>query len=278
MFWVQDLWPESLIATGAVHSHTVLRLVGWMVRTIYQRCDQVLLQSEAFVEPAVAAGAVRERIRFFPNWAEEFYQPIILPRNVQESREMPEGFRVIFAGNLGTAQSLETIIEAADLLRNIADIQWIIIGDGRRKKWMLEEVKGRGLEKVVYFLGSKPSELMPRYFALADVLLATLRPEPVFSLTIPSKIQTYLACGRPIVAALDGEGARIINESGSGIAVDAGDTDGLATAVKQLHDMPSEKRDYMGKQGHIYYKQHFEREMLVDHLESWMQKILRVQE
>ena len=275
MFWVQDLWPESLIATGAIRSQTVLRLVGRMVRAIYQRCDQVLLQSEAFVEPAIAAGAVRERIRFFPNWAEEFYQPLASPGNVQESREMPDGFRVVFAGNLGAAQSLETIIRAAELLRNIASIQWIIIGDGRRKKWMLEEVKGRGLEKVVHFLGSKPPELMPRYFALADVLLATLRPEPVFSLTIPSKIQTYLACGRPIAAALDGEGARIINKSGSGIAVDAGDTEGLAKAVKQLHDMPSEKRDFIGKQGLLYYKQHFDREMLVDQLESWMQELLR---
>lgn len=277
MLWVQDLWPESLIATGAVHSHTVLRLVGRMVRAIYQRCDQVLLQSEAFVEPAVAAGAERERIRFFPNWAEEFYHPVELPRNAPECIAMPEGFRVVFAGNLGAAQSLETIVEAAELLRNIGSIQWVMIGDGRRKKWMLEEVKGRGLEKVVHFLGRKPSESMPQYFALADVLLATLRPEPVFSLTIPSKIQTYLACGRPVVAALDGEGARIINESGGGIAVDAGDAHGLATAVKRLHGMPSEERDFMGKQGRIYYEEHFDREILVDRLESWMQELVREQ-
>lgn len=277
MFWVQDLWPESLIATGAVHSKTVLKLVGRMVRAIYQRCDQVLLQSEAFVKPAVAAGAERKCIRFFPNWAEEFYQPVDLPGNALERLAMPEGFQVVFAGNLGAAQSLETIVEAAELLRDIGSIHWVVIGDGRRKKWMQEEVKGRGLEKVVHFLGRKPSESMPQYFALADVLLATLRPEAVFSLTIPSKIQTYLACGRPVVAALDGEGARIIIESGSGIAVDAGDAHGLATAVKRVHDLSSEERGLMGKQGRIYYEEHFEREMLVDRLESWMQELLKEQ-
>ena len=278
MFWVQDLWPESLIATGSVHSHTVLKLVGRMVRAIYRRCDQVLLQSEAFVEPAVTAGADKSRIRFFPNWAEEFYQPVELSENATERREMPEGFRVAFAGNLGAAQSLEIIVEAAEQLRDIGSIQWVMIGEGRRKKWMQDEVKERGLENVIHFLGRKPSALMPQYFALADVLLATLRPEPVFSLTIPSKIQTYLACARPIVAALDGEGARIINESGSGIAVDAGDAEGLAKAVKQLYETSSTERYLMGKQGRIYYEQHFEREMLVDRLESWMREILRKQE
>ena len=275
LFWVQDLWPESLIATGAVRSQTILTIVGRMVRAIYRRCDQVLVQSMGFIEPAVKAGARRENIRYFPNWAEDFYHPFKLSPNAAQFSEVPEGFCIIFAGNLGTAQSLETIIGAAELLRNINGIQWVVIGDGRRHDWMKSEIRRKGLDQTVHFLGRKPPEEMPKYFALADVLLATLRAEPVFSLTIPSKIQTYLACGRPIVAALDGEGARIINESGGGIAVNAGDAAGLARAVKQMYDMSPQERNLIAKKARIYYEDHFDRKKLVQQLEHWMQESVR---
>lgn len=275
MFWVQDLWPESLTATGAVKSRAILRLVGRMVRAIYRRCDQVLVQSEAFVDPAVEAGARRDRVRYFPNWAEDFYQPVKLSSDSPEHSEVPEGFRIIFAGNLGAAQSLDTIVEAAEELRDREDIQWIMIGDGRKMEWMVQEVKRRGLEEIVHFLGRKKPEVMPRYFTMADALLVTLRPDPVFSLTIPSKVQTYLACGRPVLAAMDGEGARIINESKCGLAVAAGDTQGLADAVRQIHDMSQQERDEIGKHGRSYYNKYFDRKLLVNNLENWMQESVR---
>ncbi len=276
MFWVQDLWPESLMATGAVRNPYLLRLVGRMVRMIYHRCDRVLIQSEAFMEPAVKAGADPERIRYFPNWAESLYQPVVLPDNAVERKEIPDGFCVMFAGNLGEAQSLETILQAAIKVKSYGEnVVWVLIGDGRRMAWMRSEVKRLELDEQVCFLGRRPVDAMPRYFALADALLVTLRSDPIFSCTIPSKIQSYLACARPVVAALDGEGARIIRDSGAGFAVAAGDAEALAEKVLQLKAMPESERVHMGNCGRAYFEKHFESEMLVSRLERWMNALVR---
>lgn len=270
MFWVQDLWPESLVATGAVHSERILRQVGAMVRFIYRRCDRILVQSEGFIPKVRAAGTDPDRVRYFPNWAEPLYRPVALEKEAPERQGIPEGFRLMFAGNLGAAQSLETIVSAADRLRDRADIHWLILGDGRRMDWLRNEVKKRHLTERVHLLGRKPPESMPRYFALADALLVTLRRNPAFALTIPSKIQSYLACSRPVLAALDGEGARVVESSGGGFAVGAEDEVGLAEAVIRLYSMSESERAAMGARGRSYFERHFEREMLLDQLEEWL--------
>jgi len=268
LFWVQDLWPESLAAAGAVHSPAVLKTVGCMVRWIYRHCDRVLVQSEAFAEPAVAAGADRARMRFFPNWAESFYRP--LPAADIQGVNLPTGFKVMFAGNMGEAQSLETIVAAVSRLKGEPDIHWVMVGDGRRREWMQKEVQRLGLQRQVHFTGSFAAEKMPEFFAHADALLVTLKADDVFAQTIPSKVQSYMACAKPIVAALDGEGARVIAASGAGVAVVAGDCKALADMVLNLYHMPVEKRQAMGERGRVYYEAEFERDMLIGRLETWM--------
>ena len=273
LFWVQDLWPESLTAAGAVEAPAVLKVVGRVVRWIYRHCDRVLVQSEAFVEPAVAAGAVRERVRYYPNWAEAFYKP--LSAAAIPDVDLPSGFKVMFAGNMGEAQSLETIVAAANRLKGKADVHWIMIGDGRRRTWMQQEIQRLALDGQVHFVGSFPAETMPEFFAHADALLVTLKADQVFSQTIPSKVQSYMACGRPLLAALDGEGARVVEESGSGLAVPAEDDKALADAAMQLHRLPAVERQAMGMRGHAYYSAHFERDMLITRLEQWMCEVVK---
>jgi glycosyltransferase involved in cell wall biosynthesis len=273
LFWVQDLWPESLEAAGAVRSPLILKSVGRVVRLIYRHIDLALVQARAFIEPAVAAGASPERIRYFPNWAESFYRPAAsgeLPENL----EIPEGFKVMFAGNLGESQALGTIISAATRLKDEIEVHWLIVGDGRRKEWMRSEVDRLGLGGQVHFLGSYPSERMPGMFSTANVLLATLRKDPAFARTIPSKVQTYLACAKPVLAALDGEGARVVKEAGAGLAVAAEDDEALAEAVRQMYRMSPEKLLIMGKNGRDYYNKEFERDMLIERLEGWMNKAM----
>ncbi len=270
LFWVQDLWPESLEATGAVRSGAVLGAVGKVVRWIYRHCDRVLVQSRGFIEPAVAAGACRERIHYLPNWAEDFYRPVDVEESAAEREELPEGFRIVFAGNMGEAQSLETVLAAAQQVNDLPDIRWVMIGDGRRRQWFEAEIKRLGLSRSFTFPGRKPAESMPRYFALADALLVTLRDEPVFAQTIPSKVQSYLACGRPVVAALNGEGAAVIRQSGAGLAADAGDAAGLADAIRQLHAMTPAERDAMGAAGRLFFENEFAADKLIVRLEAWM--------
>lgn len=273
MFWVQDLWPESLSAAEAINSERILNLVARVVRFIYKRCDRVLVQSRAFTSRVAALGARREDIRYFPNWAEDLYKPLELEGDAPERAEMPQGFRIVYAGNVGAAQSFETILSAAEKLKDHADIRWIIFGEGRMQGWVRGQIKNMGLENTVYLLGSRPMERMPGYLSLADALLVSLRKAPIFSLTIPSKIQSYLASGKPILASLDGEGARIVREAGAGTVAPAQDADALAEAALELYRSSSEERDQMGLQGRSYFEEHFEREKLLDRLEDWMREL-----
>lgn len=273
LFWVQDLWPESLSATGMVRNRLALAAVASLVRFIYRRCDRILIQSRAFRAPIRALGADERHIVYLPNSAEAFYHPIELPADAPEHASLPVGFRIVFAGNIGAAQSFDTIIEAADLLRDVNDVQWIILGDGRMRETAEAEVAKRGLAARVHFLGRHAPDTMPRFFSLADALLVTLRRDPIFAATLPSKLQSYLACGRPIIAALDGEGARVLEESGGGISVPSGDARALANAVRRLRNASVEERTAMGERGRAYFEAEFDRGMLLRRLQDCMAEV-----
>jgi len=273
LFWVQDLWPESLSATGAVRARWILGLVDRVIRFIYRHCDLILVQSQAFTPYVQAQGVPGNKIRYYPNSAEALYQPVTVEPQAAERRLLPQGFRVMFAGNIGAAQDFETIISAAERLRDTSDIHWVIIGDGRLYDWVEQEVERRGLRGTVHLLGRHPVESMPRFFALADAMLVTLKDEPVFALTIPTKIQSYLACGRPVIAALEGEGAKVIRESGAGVAVKAGDAAALADAILKVYRTPAAEREAMGQRGRDYFRQHFERSLLLGRVEEWAQEL-----
>ena len=269
LFWAQDLWPENLSATGAVKAEWILKLVRRLVDFIYRRSDRVLISARTTASHVLASGVGEERIVYLPNWAESLYQPLdTMPDSVRA--EMPEGFRVIFAGNIGSAQAFETIVAAAERLKGEPSIHWIVLGDGNMKPWVEAQVRERGLEGQFHLLGHRPVESMPGYFAAADAMLVSLRAHPIFALQVPSKIQSYLACGRPIIASIDGESADIVTESGAGISCPAEDPEKLAEAVLSLSRMPADQRGAMGRKGRQYFESNFEREMLLDRLERLM--------
>ncbi|MFH1477924.1 MAG: glycosyltransferase family 4 protein [Verrucomicrobiota bacterium] len=270
-FWVQDLWPESLSATGAVHSRLILNWVGRLTRWIYRGSDRILVQSQGFRESVIKCGAECAKIRYLPNFAEHLYQPVALPADAPERALMPTGFRVMFAGNIGKSQDFETILAAAELTRTQPDIQWVVLGDGRNRAWVEAEIQRRQLTNV-RLLGRFPKERMPSFFALADVMLVSLKREPIFALTIPAKIQSYLACGKAILASLDGEGARIIEEAKAGVAVSAENPQKLADAVKRLAELGSEPLQAMGRNARQYYEAHFSRAHLLDDFERWLRE------
>ncbi|MBL9093713.1 MAG: glycosyltransferase family 4 protein [Planctomycetaceae bacterium] len=273
LFWVQDLWPETLAATKAVRSRRLLQLVDRFVRYVYRRCDRVLVQSQGFVEHVRAQGVASENVRYFPNSAESFYRPLARDEAKAEDAELPRGFRIVYAGNIGISQSIDTILDAAERTRDRPEIQWILLGEGRDRARVAEEIGRRRLERTVHLPGPRPVESMPRYFAAADALLATLRREPVFALTIPSKVQSYLACGRPILGSLDGEGARVVVEAEAGLVGAAEDGAALAANAGKLCDMPTRDRDRLGENGRRYFERHFDSTGLVDRLENWMAEV-----
>lgn len=268
-FWVLDLWPETLQAIGVVRSKLLLHLVGKLVASIYKRCDLILAQSKSFV-PAIAKYAGRgARIEYFPSWSDSVFSAA----DVEAATEIPVkqgSFNILFAGNIGEAQDFPAILAAAERLKDFPNIRWLIVGDGRMARWVAEEVKARGLEACVSMPGRYPVERMPSFFKHADALLVSLKDEPIFALTIPGKLQSYLAAGIPVLAMLNGEGAEVVEKGGAGLACRAGDSEALADAVLRLSGMSIDERNAMGMKGVVLSKQEFGREKLIGQLEGWL--------
>jgi glycosyltransferase involved in cell wall biosynthesis len=267
--WVQDLWPQSLESTGFVSNRPLLALVGVVVRWIYRHSDLLLVQSQAFI-PTVGSMVSRTPVEYHPNPGEvafSRFQPSDSPE-----LKLQAGFNVVFAGNLGTVQALGTIMDAAEILRKCDDVRLVIIGSGGRKAWLEEEIARRGLENV-QLPGRFSANAMPGILAQASVLLVSLRKDPIMCLTVPSKIQAYLAAGRPVIGSLDGEGARVILEARAGLACPAEDAPALAEAILQLRRSSWIELRRMGEAGREYYKTHFEPDMLARRLAEHFRRI-----
>lgn len=271
VFWALDLWPETLSAIGIVKSPRILKWVGNMVQFIYDRCALVLGQSRGFLGSLAEHCSEPSKIRYFPSWAEDLF---VSERN-EFAREVPlkeNIFNVVFAGNIGEAQDLPAVVDAAELLRNDSTIRWLIVGDGRKFDWLKAEVSRRGLENNIQLLGRFPVERMPSFYAHAHALLVSLKKDPVFSLTIPGKVQSYLMAGIPVIGMLDGEGSRVISEARCGAVCAAGDSYGLATAVKELSLTSVEDRARLGLNGRDYAIKEFGREVLMTRLEGLLRE------
>lgn len=268
--WVQDLWPESLSATGFVRNPKILRAVSLVVRWIYRRNDLLLVQSQAFVEPVVRM-AGRTSVVYHPNPGEQAFSTA---RTDQPSPlQLEPGFNVVFAGNLGSVQALDTVLAAAQLLRDEQNVRFVLVGSGSRGEWLRQEIRRLDLDNVS-MAGRFPPSDMPGILAQASAVLVSLARDPIMSQTVPSKVQAYLAAGRPIIASLDGEGARVVVEAGAGMACPAGDAEALADAVRQLRDAPPEERQRMARSGRSYYEQHFEPKLLARRLNQILSEIV----
>ena len=270
LMWIQDLWPDTLRAAGALNDGWALSAAGWFTRRMHRAMNGLLIQSPTFAPILESQGVSPAKITYLPNWAEDYFRPIAVPPTAPERQELPRGFVVLFAGNIGVSQGLDVLLGAAEQLRELPDLHWVVLGEGRQAAWLRNQIAERGLRNV-HVLGQRSSESMPTWFALADALLVTLKPEPVYALTIPSKIQAYMACGRPILASLDGIGAREVEVSGAGLTSAAGDADALAAATKRLYSLSPQERQEMGMRARAHYDRNFDREMLIERLEGVLQ-------
>ena len=271
-FWVLDLWPQTLQALGVVRSPALLKATGALVSFVYHRCDMILAQSRSFI-PQIARYCRRPvRIAYFPSWSE----PVFMQAPESAAVEVPVqrgSFDVMFAGNIGEAQDFPAVLAAAELLKEHTRIRWLVVGDGRMAAWVREEIKRRGLEDRVLMLGRHPVDRMPAFYEHADALLVCLRDEPIFAMTIPGKLNTYLAAGLPVVAMLNGEGAEVVERSRAGLTCRAGDAQGLAAVVLQLASMSNEQRAELGRNARAASEGEFDRNRLLTQLENWLEQL-----
>lgn len=267
--WVLDLWPETLRAVGVVKHPLLLKPVGAMVSWIYNRADYLLLQSHGFFENVrsyCTKDISSERLIYFPSWAEDDFSDSAVFGSALLERD-DSVFTVVFAGNLGEAQDFAAIIDAAESLKGKTPVRWVIVGDGRMSRWLSEEVSARNLDNVL-LLGRHPLEEMPGLFASADALLVSLKTNDVFEKTIPGKVQAYLASGKPILGMINGEAARVIQESGAGFSCPSGDAAALAEITQRLAALDVPVRTRMGACGRQYYESNYSKPKLMARLEK----------
>ena len=271
-FWVLDLWPQTLHAVGIVKSKIILNLIGKLVKFIYSQCDLILAQSKSFITHIRQYAPPNVPVEYFPNWAEsvfDHFPEIPAPEIIKK----PGDFIIMFAGNLGEAQDFPAILKAAELLKSHKNIRWIILGDGRMKEWIKQEIQKRELQEQVELLGSFSVKRMPSFFMHADALLVTLKDEPIFAMTIPGKLQSYLASGIPIVGMINGEGSALINDNEVGKCVASRSPSELAMVILDMLAAPILERSEMGARGKVLYKNEFSRDILIEKFEKMLSSL-----
>ena len=229
---------------------------------MFKASDKILISSRGFEKCITSRGDFADKIVYFPNWAEDVFTEgaeVSIPT-------LPEGFKVMFAGNVGEAQDFDHIAEAAEMLGEDEGIHFCIVGDGRKKAWLDRRIEERGLSNRIVTLGRFPAEAMPSFFKAADVMLVSLCDNALFQLTAPAKIQAYMTAGKPIIGMISGEGNALIKDSGCGVAVEAGDAAGLVESIRSLKGMTSFELTAMGLRGINYCHQNFDKKMLMDRL------------
>lgn len=259
VMYCMDLWPASLAAGGMVASSPIYKFFGYLSKGIYRKMDLILNTSRLFEEYLVKEfGVDRRKIQHLPQYAEELFDHV--------GTVGDEYVDLMFAGNVGTAQSIHTIVKAAKAAEN-PRIRWHIVGDGKE----LENIKkmAAGMENVI-FHGRKMLEEMPEYYARADAMLVTLMRDPVISLTLPGKVQTYMAAGKPIICAADGETRLTIEEAGCGLVVGAEDYQGLAEVAEQFAE--SLEKEELGRKARAYFDAHYQRTSFFDQLEKVLER------
>lgn len=267
VMWVLDLWPDTLKAIGVIKSPIVLNFLGMLVAFIYSRCDLVLAQSRSFIPKIQELASSSKQVVYFPSWAEEvFGATIALPAPEVPLRS--DLFNVMFAGNVGEAQDFPCILDAAQKLQHRLNIRWLIVGSGRKSAWLDSEIKKRGLSECVLTLGQYPVERMPEFFSHASAMLVTLANQEIFSMTIPGKLQSYLAMGLPIIGALNGEGRDVIIQANAGLTCESGNAFELARIVEEMSTLSTQALSKMGLNGLKFSRRMFDRKSLIDMFEN----------
>lgn len=264
-FWVMDLWPESLEIAGGVKNKFVLNFFQKMVIGFYKNSEKILITSKGFKKSILEKGDFESKLEYFPNWAEDAISEgdknFPIPN-------LPTGFKVMFAGNIGEAQDMDGIMDAALELKEQPEIKFIIVGDGRKMPYVQEFIQKNNLEKTVITVGRFPVEAMASFFDKADVMLVSLKDDKIFNLTVPAKVQAYMSASKPIVAMLNGEGAEIIDEAKCGLTAPAGNSKQLAATILKMSYLPSLELSKMGENSRHFFQANYQLSSCIDNLES----------
>lgn len=279
-YWIMDLWPDAMMSGGGVKNKKILNFVDKLVKDIYNQCDKILITSKPFRRAINEKGDYDKKIVYYPNWSVDMSFDKLRNRS-EESKEgkekfeslcnlipaLPEGFKIMVAGNLGSAQCLDKVAEVMMELKDMKEVKWVFVGDGSKKAWLDEFIKENDLEENAVTVGRYPADTMPMFFAQADAMLVTLKGGfRHLEMVVPARLQSYMSAGRPVLAMLGEGGAEIIEESGCGYVVPAGDSKALAQVIREKVLTDKEGFEAMGAKGRKYYEENYTLDMCIDNL------------
>ena len=264
--YVTDLWPENVESVTGIHNKFIIHPIQRMVDYIYRNTDWIFTCSKSFIPKIIRRGVSEGIVEYWPQYAEEFYKPMKPIGNL-----IPQDgiFNFVFAGSVGYAQGLAILVRGASALKNVGIlVRFNIIGDGRYLETLQDSVKIGRVEEYFNFIPRQPAEEISKYLAFADALLITLSKNEVFSITLPAKVQSCFACGKPIIVSADGEVQNVVNEAKAGLCSDAEDLVGFVKNIGKMIGLPQEQRDEMGNNALDYAIACFNKKKKMDRLDE----------
>jgi len=264
---VQDLWPETLASTRQGKNPLLLKWVSAISDYLYRKADFLLLPFKSCQPILEQRGISSDQMSYLPNSIDDFFLPV--SPDPQFEHLFTGDTHLLLTGNLGEAQGITLIIDAANHLKiKYPGLRWLLVGEGRSRRELEQLVKDKGLTQLVLFPGRFPATVMPALIARADASLLTLKKEPIFAITVPNRLQSYMACGKPILASIDGEAAGIISDAKCGLVATAGDLPEFISIVEKFMETTSEQRVTWGDNARAYFLKHFERNKILDQLDE----------
>ena len=270
ILYVQDLWPENVIEIMGIKTPLVIRPIEYMVKKIYRDTNIILTTSKSFIkaiQDKIDDKSTIDKVMFWPQYAEDFYKPL-------EKNKPNNKFRICFTGNIGKTQGLEILADTAKLIKDdyiknnkVIDIEFVIVGDGRNKEEFIASINNNDVEDMFVLVGKKSAEEIPEILATCDVAFLSFKNIDIFKMTIPAKLQSYMACGMPILASAIGETKYIIEETKCGLCSNIGDAYSLRDAIYNMKNDANVLKN-MGTNARDYFENNFEKQKLMDFIDD----------
>ena len=265
--YVQDLWPENVEIVTGIKSKAILNPISKMVNEIYKKSDLIFATSESFVsEIQKRVFDNKEKVKYWPQYAEEFYKP-----TNEKIAELvnDDAFKIIFTGNIGQAQGLEILPKVAKILKEKnQNVKFVIVGDGRNKSKLLEDVNNNSVNEFFVFVDRQPAEKIPAYLCSCQAAFVSFMDNELFSKTIPAKLQSYMACGMPIIAVASGETEKIVVDADCGVCTKIGDVESLVNAILDL--INNKELEKFSVNAKTYCDKHFSKKILMDEMDNYI--------
>lgn len=262
-FWIMDIWPDAMMSGGGIKNKRLLDSVAKVVRWIYNRCDRLMVCSKRMADSVVEQGDYRDKLLYFPNWSEDMKKGDLsypLP-------EFVDGYRIMMIGNLGKSQNLDAVALLIKELSDLKDLKWYFVGDGSERGWLDNYIKENSLQDCAFTLGRFPYEAMPSMHQAADALILALRPGfKHLERIVPSRLQSYMSAGKPVLAMLGVGGKELIEEADCGYAVEPGNYMALADIIRNKVLKDKETFALKGQNGRAYFENNFTMNKCIDNL------------